>query len=142
MTTTTHTIASRLPRSRHSRRWLVVLGTRASATALSGIEVALGIDLVVRQGDRTQHIDSLAVTLTSLVVGFLAWGSLTLAERLSAKGRTAWRVLAAVVLLLSLTGPLAAVSLSAGLGLLALHLVVGGLLLLVLPSVGGSVRPR
>lgn len=140
MTTTTHPSTFRRPRSRHTRRWFTVLAGMASATALWGVaESLLGIDLSVQVGDGTRHIDSLAVTLTSLLVGFLAWGSLTLLEGRTPRAHGIWRTVAIVVLLASLTGPLSAVTVEAGVVLLLMHLVVGGLLLLVLP---GSVRPR
>jgi hypothetical protein len=107
----------------------------ASATAMWGIaESLLGIDLVVRLGEDRQHIDSLAVTLTALGVGFVAWAALTLLERWSAHGRAIWRALAALVLLVSLTGPLSAVTTSAMTVLLLMHLVVGGILLAWLPG--------
>ncbi|HET8614328.1 MAG TPA: DUF6069 family protein [Actinomycetales bacterium] len=141
MTTTTRTATLRRQRSRHTRRWFVVLAAMASATALWGVENSLlGIDLAVRQGDRTHHIYSLAVTLTSLLVGLLAWGSLTLLERWSVRGRSIWIAVAALVLIVSFTGPASAASTSAMLGLLAMHLVVGGLLLLALAPAARSRR--
>jgi hypothetical protein len=119
---------------RWNRRWLTVIAAMATATALWGIaESLLGIDLVVRRGGDQLHIDSLAVTLTSLVVGLIGWGSLTLLERLTPRGRTIWRSIAAVVLLVSFTGPLSAVTAAAGVVLLLMHLTVGAILLAGLP---------
>jgi hypothetical protein len=122
-------------RARH--RWLTVLAVMATATATWVVlHWLLGIDLAVRQGGVVRHVGSLAVTLTSLLVGLAAWLTLTLLERHTEHGRLLWRLLAAGVLLVSLSGPAAAVSLSAGLALLTLHLVVGLGLLIALP-VGG-----
>lgn len=119
----------------HRRRWFTVLAVMAAATATWGVlHSALHIDLAVRQGGRVQHVDSLTVTLTSLVVGLAGWLTLTLLERTTERGRLVWRLLGAGVLLVSLTGPAAAVTRSAGLGLLALHLVVGLGLLVGLPG--------
>jgi hypothetical protein len=135
MTTTTNATCPPLVRLRVRRRWLAVVASMASATALWGIaESLLGIDLVVRVGDGTKHIDSLAVTLTSLAAGFLAWASLTLLERRTARARTVWRALTVTVLLVSLTGPLSAVTSSAMVVLLLMHLVVGAILVLALPG--------
>ncbi|HEX3005938.1 MAG TPA: DUF6069 family protein [Angustibacter sp.] len=121
--------------ARNRRRWFTVLAVMAAATATWGaLHSLLHIDLAVRQGGRVQHVESLTVTLTSLVVGLAGWLTLTLLERRTERGLLAWRLLAGGVLLVSLTGPAAAVTLSAGLGLLALHLVVGLGLLLGLPG--------
>ncbi|KQX65677.1 DUF6069 family protein [Angustibacter sp. Root456] len=120
---------------RHRRRWFTVLAVMACATAMWGVlHSLLHIDLAVRQGGRVQQVDSLAVTLTSLVVGLLGWLTLTLLERRTQRAVRVWRLLGAGVLLVSLTGPAAAVSLSAGLALVSMHLVVGVGLLLALPG--------
>lgn len=117
------------------RRWFTLLAVMAGATATWGVlHSALHIDLAVRQGGHVQHVDSLTVTLTSLVVGLAGWLTLTLLERATERSRLVWRLLGAGVLLVSLTGPAAAVTLSAGLGLLALHLLVGLGLLVGLPG--------
>ncbi|MGN6300141.1 MAG: DUF6069 family protein [Angustibacter sp.] len=127
--------AARAAGLRNRRRWFTVLAVMATATAMWGVlHSALHVDLAVRQGDRVQHVGSLTVTLTSLAVGLAGWLTLTLLERRTEHARLVWRLLAAGVLLVSLTGPAAAVTLSAGLGLLALHLVVGLGLLLGLPG--------
>lgn len=125
----------RTTRARHRRRWFTVLTVMATATAGWGIlHSLLHIDLAVRQGGRVQHVDSLAVTLTSLVAGLLGWLTLTVLERRTERPRLVWRLLAGGVLLVSLTGPASAVSVSAGLALLALHVVVGVGLLVWLPG--------
>ncbi len=126
---------------RHRHRWFAVLAAMATATALWGISHSLlGIDLTVRQAGRLQHVDSLAVTLTSLVVGFAGWVSLTLLERRTARARTIWRALAAAVLLVSLAGPASAVTAEAAAALAAMHLVVGAILLVWLPGQWRSAR--
>ncbi len=59
--------SSRADGARNRRRWFTVLAVMAAATATWGVlHSALHIDLAVRQGEHVQHVDSLAVTLTSL----------------------------------------------------------------------------
>ena len=67
-----------------------------------------GLDLLVRPGgNATQHVRLGSVVVVSLLAALLGCGLLALLERLiPARARTAWTVVAAVVLLLSLAGPL------------------------------------
>ncbi len=77
------------------------------------------------------------MTLTSLGVGLAAWLLLELLERWTRRPRLIWRIVACAVLVLSLTGPLAATT-GAGLAvLLSLHLVVGSILIV---GLGGAWR--
>ena len=90
----------------------------------------MGVDLEVRTGGgSTQQVSQLAVALTALLVGLAGWATLTGLERLTQNPRTAWAVVGGVVLALSLLGPLGAVTAGGKVGLLVLHLVVGGILL-------------
>lgn len=119
---------------RHNTRWLTVLAAMSAASLLYAIAgPLLGINLEVRAGTGVQTVEGLAVLLSSLLAGLAAWGLLTLLRKRTAKGTTSWRVVAALVLVVSLLGPLGATSLAAGAVLVALHLVVGGLLLWGLP---------
>jgi hypothetical protein len=114
----------------HRNRWLAVLTAMAAATAGWGIAHSLlGIELTVGEGDSLRHIDSLAVTLTALGVGFAAWGLLFELERHIDNARTVWTRIAVGVLAVSLLGPLGATTGSAMAALAALHLVVGGILI-------------
>ncbi len=75
------------------------------------------------------------MTLTSLGVGLAAWLLLELLERWTRRPRLIWRTVAGSVLVLSLTGPMAATS-DAGLAVLTgLHLLVGSILILGLGGV-------
>jgi hypothetical protein len=119
------------------RRWLTVLGAMSVANAGWAIAVQAGADLTVQRGSGTTHVGPLAVTLTSLGVGLAAWLLLELLERWTRRPRLIWRIVACVVLVLSLTGPLAATT-GAGLAVLAgLHLVVGSILIV---GLGGTRR--
>src|SRR4051794_2683019 len=124
----------------HRRRWFTVLAAMAAGTAAWTVAgPLLGVDLVVRSGGHLQHVGQLAVVLTGLVAGLVAWGVLALLERFTSHARGLWRALAAVVLVLSLAGPLGAVTTSATVALVVLHLVVGGVLIVALPG-GGRAR--
>lgn len=123
------------------RRWLTVLGAIAAANAVVGSCNLAGVTLAVRSAGAVSEIESLRVNVTTVGVGLLAWGSLEALEHLRQGGRHTWRRLAGGVALLSLLGPLSAATLAAGVGLLALHLVVGGILLLCLPTGGVGWRP-
>lgn len=116
------------------KRFLIVAGTAACAFVLWLVEHAvLGADLAVRSGSSVQEIGGPAVVAVALLVGLAAWGLLALLERTTAGGRRVWTVIAAVILLLSLLGPLSGVTAGAKLALALQHLCVGGLLLLLLP---------
>ena len=136
---------------RHRRRWLTVLAAMAAATATWGVaESLLDIDLAVRRAEQTvQEIDSLAVTLTSLAVGLAAWALLEVLERRTSNARLIWRLIASGVLVISMVGPLAAVTPAATTVLLIMHALVGGILIWHLPGHARSVtdvdladRPR
>lgn len=119
---------------RHNTRWLTVLAAMSAASLLYAIAgPILGINLEVRVGTGVQTVEGLTVVVSSLVVGLAGWGLLTVLRKLTAHGSTSWRVVASLVLVVSLLGPLGATSLAAGAVLIAMHLVVGGLLLGALP---------
>ena len=115
----------------HRRRWLTVLTAMAAATAAAAIaDPLLGIGLVVKlAGSGQREIGILAVTLTSLVVGLLAWAALALLERWTSHARGVWTVIAGAVFLVSLAGPFAAVTPAATAVLICLHVVVAVILI-------------
>ncbi len=115
--------------ARHGR-WVTVLGAMAAGIAVwTVIDPLMGVDLEVKTGGSTQAVSQLAVALTCLLVGLAGWATLSALERFAHRPRNAWIAVAGVVLALSLLGPLGAVSAAAKVGLLVLHLVVGGILL-------------
>lgn len=119
---------------RHNTRWLTVLAEMSAASLLYAIAgPLLGINLAVRVITGVQTVEALTVVVFSLLIGFAGWGLLTVLRRLTIHGTTVWRVVASLVLVVSLLGPLGATSMAAGVVLVAMHLVVGGLLLGALP---------
>jgi hypothetical protein len=93
------------------------------------------LDLAVRQGDTTQHLGPAAVAVTALLAGLAAWALLALLERTVRRPVRTYRIIASIVLLLSLAGPLGSgVGTSSRLVLLGMHLTVGGALIIGLPG--------
>ena len=99
------------------------------------LHAVLGAHLAVRSGSSEITIGVSDVALTALLVGCAGWCVLGLIERRrSCRARRPWTWLAIAVLLMSLLGPLGATSMAAGLGLLALHLTVGLIVIMGLRS--------
>jgi hypothetical protein len=88
-----------------------------------------GIDLVEGSGGNAQTIGPAAVLLVSVIVGLAAIGLAALLTRVLDRSRRTWLMIAVLVLVVSLTGPLGAATLGAGLALAAMHLVVGATLI-------------
>ena len=94
-----------------------------------------GIDLAVRQGDAAQHIGLAAVVVTALIAGLAAWGLLALLGRTVRHPVRTFRIIALIVLALSLVGPLGSgVDLSSRLVLLGMHVTIGMALIIGLPG--------
>jgi hypothetical protein len=140
-TTVSTTLTTEVCKPVHVRRWWTVLGAMAAAVATWTIlDPLLNIDLALKAGDgSTQQVTQLATTLVSLFAGLAAWGTLALLERYTDRARTIWTTVAVLFLLISLLGPLGAVSTGATVGLLALHVVVGGILIV---GLGRTARRR
>ncbi|MFF4621710.1 DUF6069 family protein [Nonomuraea jabiensis] len=119
------------------RLLLTVIGAPAAALAVWALAVPLaGAVLTVRTGGGTQTVGPVSVIVASLVAGLAGWALLAVLERRAARPGRVWTITALVVLVLSLSGPLAsAVGLAATLVLMLLHLVVGAVL------VAGLARP-
>jgi Family of unknown function (DUF6069) len=121
--------------ARRTGRAITVAAAAAGALLLWTVDGPwAGLDLAVRRGDTTQHIGPVAVAVTALVAGLAAWGLLTLLERTVRRPVRAYRIIASIVLLLSLAGPLGGVGTSSRLVLLALHVTVGAALIIGLPG--------
>lgn len=118
-------------------RSLVVAGTVGAALGSWLVAVPLlRVDLAVQPaGAGTQTVSwtvgVVAVFATSLIAALLGWALLAVLEHWTTRARTIWTAVAAVVLLLSLAGPLtSALTTPAAVALVALHLVVGSVLIL------------
>jgi hypothetical protein len=84
-----------------------------------------GVHMSVKSGGGTFEVGLISVLVTAAVVSVAGLGLLRFLERRDPRGLQAWTLLACFVLVGSLLGPLGATSLSAGLALVSLHLVVG-----------------
>ncbi|MFF2267778.1 DUF6069 family protein [Cellulosimicrobium cellulans] len=117
-------------------RWSVPLVAAVVAAAVLLAGTALGVDPEVRTATGTQTVGVVAAAVTALVVGYAAWGVRALLGRLASRrprrGERAWLVTCAVVLLVSLLGPLGAVTPAAVVLLAVEHLAVGLTLALAL----------
>jgi len=122
--------------ARRIGRTVAVAAGAASALVLWAVDdVWAGIDLAVRQGDTVQHVGPVAAGVTALVAGLAAWGLLALLERTVRRPARTYRIIASILLLLSLLGPLGSgVGTSCKLVLLAMHLTVGAILIVGLPG--------
>jgi hypothetical protein len=112
-----------------SRPWqrrlaTTALATAGAAVALWAIAEASGIDLAVRSGGVVRPVGLVSVITVSLLATLAGGLTHRLASRW-ARGPRVWTVVAAIVLVLSLTGPLGATTAAAGAVLAAMHLVVG-----------------
>ncbi|MFJ4230727.1 DUF6069 family protein [Cellulosimicrobium cellulans] len=125
-----------VPARRRIPRWSVPLVAAVVAAVVLLVGTALGVDPEVRTAAGTQTVGIVAAIVTALVVGYVAWGVRALLGRLSARrprrGERAWLVTCAVVLLVSLLGPLGAVTPGAVALLAVEHLAVGATLALTL----------
>jgi len=118
---------------------MAVLGTTVLALlAWTALVFGAGAHLEVSQGDRRQAIGATEVAMAAIVVGLLGWALLALLEHWTRRARRVWTGVAALVLLVSLAGPMASPTSAGRAGLIALHLVVGGSLIWLL---GRSAAP-
>jgi len=106
-------------------RWCVPLVAALAAAAVWVVGTAAGVELAARSGTTTQDVGLGSVVVVALVVGYAGWGVRALLGRSRSGGERAWLVTCAVVLAVSLLGPLGAVSPGAGAVLVAEHLAVG-----------------
>ncbi|MFI2713366.1 DUF6069 family protein [Micromonospora sp. NPDC018662] len=116
--------------ARRRDRLLTVLA--ATVATLLGWIVAVplaGVELVARSGDVEQRVTPLAVAVSTLLAGLAGWALLALLERFTGRARAVWTVVAVLVLLLSLLGPLGGgVGRAATVTLVVLHLLAGAVL--------------
>ncbi|MEV6971409.1 DUF6069 family protein [Hamadaea sp. NPDC051192] len=119
------------------------LSVTAAAVAVAGAGFALlsgpaGIDLAVQTGTSTMEVTLAAALIAGAVSALAGWGLLALLERVTGRALLIWTLIASGFLLLSLLlGPTGGVSGAAKLGLAALHLAVGAV---VIPGLRWSVR--
>jgi len=122
--------------TRRTGRAITVVAAAAGALLLWAVDGPwAGLDLAVRQGDTTQHVGPAAVALTALAAALAAWGLLALLERTVRNPVRTYRIIASIVLVLSLAGPLGSgVDTNSRVVLLAMHVTVGTALIVGLPG--------
>lgn len=111
----------------------VVLGAVAVAFVVWAVGVLLaGGDPVVSQGSALRPVGPVAAAVTAGLAGLAGWGLLTALERfVPRRARLTWTIIAAVVLALSMTGPLGSgVDVASTVTLAGMHLAVGATLIL------------
>ncbi|MEU0132166.1 MULTISPECIES: DUF6069 family protein [unclassified Streptomyces] len=116
----------------------LLLATVAAVAVWFVADSLLDIGLRAKTGgDKAQEIGVASVIGATVVVGLLGWGLLAVLDRATASARTVWTVIASVVLLLSLLGPVGAEGTSAKAALAVMHLVVG---LILIPGYARTAR--
>jgi Family of unknown function (DUF6069) len=108
---------------------VVVATAVAAEVVFLAVHQAGGVDLAVRNGSTVTHVGAAAVVAVSLLVALAAWGLLALLQRMSGRGRRIWTIVATVIFVVSLLGPLGGETASATLGLAALHLTVAAVVI-------------
>lgn len=129
MSTTMTTSSIRARTSSGRRALTVALAVVAALLVWAVCDPVAGVDLRVRSGNGDLAIGAVDVGLGALLVGCAGWALLGILERVRGRARTAWTSVALVVLVVSLIGPMGAVSVAACAGLLCLHVVVGLIIL-------------
>ncbi len=126
MVQTTHETAAH-PAQRSLPHWLTVGGGAPAVGTLVWViaHPLLGIDLRTGSGAHPTTVGLPSVIVVSIVVATAGYALRRMLSGRANATRT-WTVIAAVVLLLSLLGPLGARTAAAGVALAALHLAVGG----------------
>ncbi|MFC4147283.1 DUF6069 family protein [Micromonospora mangrovi] len=110
-------------------RLLAVVVATVATVAVWLIAHALDVTLAVKTGDTRQDVPVGAVIAATVVAGLIGWALLALLERVTAAGRTIWTVVAVLVLLVSLLGPLGGVSTGARITLALMHLVAAAVII-------------
>ncbi|MGH3715001.1 MAG: DUF6069 family protein [Micromonosporaceae bacterium] len=127
---------------RKFRALTVATGVVAALALWAIVEYAVGIDLKApqMQGAPQQDINAVAVLMSSLFAGLVAWGLLALLERFVNPARTVWLVLAVLGGLFSLGAPFSGTAITTGnrIALLCEHILVG---IIVIGGLYRTARP-
>jgi hypothetical protein len=134
-TTTVATVATSDAATRRRARLLAVVGAVGAALALwAVVELAFELDLrgpASGANAETSDVGPAQVLIVSLLAALAGWGLLAVLERLTSRARGLWALVAVVVVLGSLGGPLSGTGVTTAnrWALVGLHLVVGAVLI-------------
>ncbi|MFJ4903490.1 DUF6069 family protein [Streptomyces sp. NPDC088727] len=128
-------------RQQAGRRIVCLLAATVAAVIVWLIaHSALDIDLKTKAqgGGDPQEVGLAMVIGATILIGLVAWGVVALLDRKSPKARTRWTVIASIVFVLSLFGPLGSgEGGSTKAALLCMHLVVA---LVLIPGYASTAR--
>ncbi|MFG1611038.1 DUF6069 family protein [Actinoplanes sp. NPDC049265] len=129
--------------ARRRNRVIAVVGAVVAAVLIWVVgEPLLGYDLILEPpGQQAIDLGASAIVTVALLVGLLGWAFLAVLERVLAKGRLVWTVVALVVLAASFL-PLFSVDAPSGskVTLALVHLAVAGVLIPVFWATSKQVR--
>ncbi len=144
MSMTVTTAAPAKASSRRKARVITVAAAVVAAVVIWGVADLAGMHIKqpAFSSSPATSLNAGFVIGISLIVSLAAWGLLAALERATARARTAWTAVAAVVLLISLGGPFGGHGVSIGnrLVLALIHIVVGAILIGWLPRAGDANR--
>ena len=109
--------------------WPVAVVAAGAAALVWVVGTVAGVEVAVRSGSGTHEVGLVSVIVTTVVVAVAAAGLLRVLERRTPAARSVWTGIALAVWVVSFAGPAGARTLSAGLTLAALHLVVGAVVI-------------
>ena len=89
-----------------TRALAIVAAIVVNVVVLVAARLANGEYPVATVGSDDQTIGFAQVAIVTGLVGLVAWGLLALLERMTAQAKTIWTVIAGIVLVLSLLGPI------------------------------------
>jgi hypothetical protein len=124
---------------RWGRRFLVTtaaIGAAIGVYLVENLVLAEKLASPAMNGQPPAPLTLSAVLGMSLSAAWLGWLLLAVLERMVPHGRTVWRIVALVVLVVSLAGPFtgAGITMTNRLGLALLHVTVGAILIPFLPG--------
>src|SRR5215207_3995488 len=134
-TTTVATVATSDAATRRRARLLAVVGAVSAALIFwAVVELAFGLDLrgpAAGAATETSDVGPAQVLTASLLAALAGWGLLAVLERLTSRARGLWSLVAVVVVIRSLGGPLSGTGVTTAnrWALVGLHLVVGAVLI-------------
>ncbi|HEY9293349.1 MAG TPA: DUF6069 family protein [Microlunatus sp.] len=102
----------------------------------------IGLSLIVDQGFGPTEVMPALVAAAPILSGLSAWALLAILERATpARAGTIWRIVAVIVMILSLYSPITmALATSTAIALVSMHLVVGVILIIGVPRAGRGQR--